>query len=340
MNPNLYASNEDLSKISCIELKTRLEQGIINIDYLKNIHPDMTIMLSFYLDMRILQKNNEPLMDLFFNLAFIDEVQDYISARKMLMDKEKNNLIIVKEDLTKVDIPNEDRPKTAYQQFIVDEIRKQRKKTPGLSNREYMSTAAKIWIKYKADNGIMSDASAKIRNMKLEKTTDMEPLDKTTSMESLDKTADTESRPKSAYQRLISAEIKKRYEKTTDMESLDKNTDIKTLDKTTDTESRPKPADEWNKYKEANGIVTGGTKTKKVTSFLDDIKSAKKEDVLETTNTQTLSSSTNLSCSSYQQFIQDEIMKQRTTRPGLSDEEYNNIACREYLKMKLKKKNH
>ena len=44
--------------------------------------------------------------------------------------------------------------KSAYQEFISKEIRRQRDMAPGLQNKEYMARAAKAWNKYKTENGI------------------------------------------------------------------------------------------------------------------------------------------------------------------------------------------
>jgi len=41
-----------------------------------------------------------------------------------------------------------------YQNFISTELKRQRKKHPGLNNKEYMKLAAEEWNKYKAKNGM------------------------------------------------------------------------------------------------------------------------------------------------------------------------------------------
>jgi len=46
-----------------------------------------------------------------------------------------------------------ERPKSAYQIFIVAELRKIRRERPHLSNIQYMKMAAKNWVEYKKRNG-------------------------------------------------------------------------------------------------------------------------------------------------------------------------------------------
>jgi len=46
------------------------------------------------------------------------------------------------------------KPNSLYQNFISTELRRQRKKHPGLNNKEYMKLAAEEWNKYKEKNGM------------------------------------------------------------------------------------------------------------------------------------------------------------------------------------------
>ena len=68
-----------------------------------------------------------------------------------------------KKDEKKDDIKRKstDKPKSQYQLFIGDELRKQRAEQPGLKNNEYMKLAARSWNKYKEEYGIVTKSSAK-----------------------------------------------------------------------------------------------------------------------------------------------------------------------------------
>ena len=204
------------------------------------------------------------------------------------------------------------KPKSDYQLFISEEIKRQRILHPNLQNKEYMSLAAMAWNEFKKKNAIKSKVSKNESSFDSESSSDSNQYVPT-------------PKPKTDYQKFIAEEIKRQRILHPGIQNKD---------------CMDAAAKEWTKLKKKNA---NKSKTAKSESSSKSISS----DSISSSESKSLSDSESLDdeqlappqkditpVTLYQKFISEEVNRQRILQPGLQKNVYLQRAAKQWVKDK------